>query len=62
MELDALISAVPLPAMLGVVLYVNYRLKDHEKSCSMRDLLELLIKRQQNMDEKMDRIIDYLIK
>ena len=52
------LNLVPLPVALGLMLYVQY----HERNCSVRDLLKMVMDRQAVIEKKIDKIMEHLMK
>ncbi len=55
------LNLLPLPVALGVVLYVNKKLEEHEKNCVMKEIVQYIRDDIKSLSEKLDRVIERLL-
>ena len=56
------LNLMPLPVALGMVIYTNYRIEQHEKNCSIRELVEHIKDKQSDIDGKINLILERLMR
>ncbi len=61
MEWQNILHTVPIPAALAMVVYVNYKLKEHEKTCAFRDIIIHIKDKQADIDNKINMILEKLM-